>query len=192
MTNTIRNISLFLIIALLGVSFAAASFTDEFSPEKAKKVDLVLKQIAKTKKHHVFLKKISFTQEELNSYLNLVYVKKYTPEVKYIKLKLSKKNYVSGTIKVKLVGKKYSEVPAFLRDVEIAIGGKVECQNYRMRFLFDEIIINGTTFSPEILDEAFGAAQANFRVKKSMYDWFSLMPGIKNIVIDYKKITIFY
>ena len=163
-----------------------------FSWEQAKRVDLILKQITKYKKPRVFLKKISFSQDELNSYLNLIYLRKYTPEVKSIDLKLEKNNYVSGTMKVKLEGKKYKDVPAFLRDIEVETSGKVQCQNYRMRFEFDQLKINGTGFSPEVIDEAFGAAQVNYRVKKSMYDWFDLMPGIKNIIIDEKKITLFY
>jgi len=189
----IKNTKLKIFTALcITALFGSFVFATEFSGPKAKKVDLILKRIAKTKKHTPFLKKVTFTQDELNSYLNLVYIKKYTREVKYIELKLGRKNYVSGTVKVKLVGKKYSQVPSFLRDVEIDLSGKVECQNYRMRYIFEDLKINGTGFSPEILDEAFGAAQVNFKVKKSMYDWFNLFPGIKNIVIDHKKITLFY
>jgi hypothetical protein len=166
--------------------------TDEFSRQKAKQVDFFLKRIAKQRRHKVFLRKISFSQEELNSYLNLVYIKKNTPEVKYIKLNLHKKNYVTGIIKIKLQGKKYEKVPSFLKDIEVDARGKVECDNYRMRFLFESLKVNGTSFSPEVLDEAFGAAQVDYRVQKSMYDWFDLLPGIKKIVLDEKKITIFY
>jgi hypothetical protein len=183
--------ALFGLIVFLGGSLFSGALT-EFSAEKAKRVDRTLKRIAMKKKHKVFLKKITFSEDELNSYLNLIYSKRYTPEVKYIKLKLKKNNYVSGTVKVKLVGKKYSSVPSFLKDIEVDLSGKIECQNYRMRYEFDNIRVNGTSFSPEVLDEAFGAAQANFKVKKSMYDWFQLMPGIKNVVVDYKKVTLFY
>ena len=176
------------VLLLIPVVYSA----EEFSLEQAQRVDLVLKRLAKYRKPQVFLRKITFTQDELNSYLNLVYLKKYAPEVKYIKLKLEKDNYASGIVKIKLVGKSYESVPAFLRDIKVETEGKIECRNYRMRFNFEKMKINGTTFSPEVLDEAFGAAQVNYRVKKSLYDWFELMPGIKNIVLDDKKITIFY
>lgn len=184
--------TLFVLVAFAAGSFAFAAITDEFSAEKAKRVDLTLKRIAKQKRSKVFLKKITFSQDDLNSYLNLIYSKRYTPEVKYIKLKLDKKNSVSGTIKIKLLGKKYENVPKFLRDIEVDLSGKVECENYRMRFLFDALKVNGTSFSPEMLDEAFSAAQVNYKVKKSMFDWFNLMPGIKNVIVDYKKLTLFY
>lgn len=187
----IRITALFGLIAIIGGSLFSSDLR-EFSQEQAKRVDATLKRIAKQKKHKVFLKKITFTQDELNSYLNLIYSKRYTPEIKYIKLKLEKDNQVSGTVKVKLVGIKYEKVPSFLRDIEVNLSGKVECNNYRMRYIFDTLKVNGTSFSPEVLDEAFGAAQANFKVKRSMYDWFQLMPGIKNVVVDYKKVTLFY
>jgi hypothetical protein len=186
-----NGLKIAMLLLFIVVSFSSG-LAAELSPAKAEKVDLLLKQIAKNNKKTVFLRKVTFSQDELNSYLNLVYIKRYTPEVKYIDLKLDKKNSVAGTIKVKLAGEKYDQVPSFFKDIEIAVSGKVECRNYRMRFLFENLEINGAGFSPEILDEAFGAAQADFKVKSSIYDWFDLLPGIKNIVIDYKKITIFY
>ena len=73
--------------------------------------------------------------------------------------------------------------------IEVEVSGKVQCKNYRMRFNFDKLKVNGASFSPEVLDEAFNAAQVDYKVKRSMYDWFDLMPGIKNIVVDEKKIT---
>ena len=185
-----RKITIISIIFVLCGLFVFSS--TEFSWEKAKRVDAILKRVAKYKKHRVFLKKLTFSQSELNSYLNLIYRKKYTPEVKYINLELEKDNYVNGTMKIKLIGKKYNNVPTFLRDIEVEVSGKVQCKNYRMRFNFDKLKVNGTNFSPAVLDEAFNAAQVNYKVKRSMYDWFDLMPGIKNIVVDEKKITIFY
>ncbi len=169
-----------------------APSNSEFSVEKAKKVNHVLTRIAKTRRKTPFLRKVTFTQAELNSYLNLFYTKRYAPEVKLVKLKLGKKNFVDAEMKIKLVGKKFKQVPSFLRDIEVETSGKMECENYRMRFLFEEIKINGSSFSPAVLDEAFGTAQVGAKVKKSMYDWFDLLPGIKKILIDYKKVTLFY
>jgi hypothetical protein len=180
------------IFASVTVKPIHASRTDDFSMQEAKRLEAMLKRLAKRKRKAVFLKKVTFSQDELNSYLNLIYIKRYTPEVKYVKLKLEKNNYVSGTIKVKLEGKKYDNVPGFLKDIEVETSGRVECKNYRMRFLFEDIKVNGNSFSPEILDEGFGAAQSGFKVKKSLYDWFQLLPGIKSITIDHKKITLFY
>ena len=186
-------LSVLMFFSLVSLDIHAVPASKEYSAESAKKVDLTLKRIAKKrKKGDVFLRKVTFTQEELNAYLNLIYVKRYTPEVKSIQLKLGKKNYVDGTMKIKLVGKQYEKVPSFLRDIEVEVSGTIECENYRMRFLFEKLKVNGTSFSPEVLDEAFSAAQANFKIKKSMYDWFNLMPGIKSIAVELKKVTLFY
>lgn len=186
-----RYLKIIIAIFVLSV-FAWGTIGDEFNLDEAKRVDMVLKRIAKKKRKTPFLRKITFTQRELNSYLNIVYTKKYAPEVKYVKLKLYKKNYVNGMMKIKLKGKKFEQVPSFLRDIEVETSGKVECNKYRMRFLIEDIKINGSSFSPAILDEAFGTAQVGSKIKKSMYDWFDLLPGIKNVKVDERKITLFY
>lgn len=167
------------------------AFSSEFSSQKAKKVDNYLKKIS-LKKKSVIMKRVTFTETELNSYLNIIYSRRYAPEVKYLKLNLKKENFVSGNMKVILKGEKYAKIPSFLKDFEIDFEGKIECSRYRMRYNFEKIKINGTTFSPEILDEAFFAAQTNYKIKKSIFDWFRLLPGIKNIKTENKKITIYY
>ena len=184
MKKTTVFISLIFTISML--------YPTEFSPEKAKKVNRYLTRIAQTRRKGVMLKRAYFTEDELNSYLNLIYTRRYSPEVKYIKLNLKKDNKVSGFLKVVLKGEKYSRLPAFLKKFEVDFEGKAEFENYRMRFDFENLKINGTSFSPEILDQAFSAAQTGYKVKKSMFDWFRLLPGIKNIKIDYKKLTLFY
>lgn len=163
----------------------------EFSIDRAKRIDGYLKRISK-QKESVILKNVTFSQKDLNSWLNLIYTRKYAREVKYIKLELGKNNYVSGNMKIILKGEKYESIPSFLKDFEIDFEGKIFCNNYRMKYDFEKVRINGTAFSPEILDEAFGAAQTGYKVKKSMFDWFRLLPGIKNIKTDHKKLIIFY
>jgi len=180
-----KLLTIFLLIPLFLISA-------EFSLERAKMVDSYLKRISSQKKENVILKNITFSQSDLNSWLNLIYTRKYAREVKYIKLEFGKNNYVGGTMKVELKGEKYEKLPSFLKDFEIDFEGKIFCSNYRMRYDFEKVRINGTAFSPEILDEAFGAAQTGFKVKKSMFDWFRLLPGIKDLKTDHKKLKVFY
>jgi len=190
-----KKMTSFFMILFMVIFITANLYTaihDEYSLDKAERIDKLLKKIGKSQRNSVFLKNVTFSQDELNSYLNLIYIKKYTPEINYIKLKLEKDNYVDGTVKIKLDAEKYDKVPSFLRNIEVQAMGKVECNNYRMRFLFEKILVNGTPFSPEILDEGFGAAQGNVPIKKSLYDWFSLLPGLKSVTIDEKKITLYY
>lgn len=189
MKRLFNSIAALLVLLGFAASLAAES---EFSLDKAKRVDMMIKHIAQKKRKSPFLRKVSFNEDELNSYLNLIYTKRYSPEVKYVKLKLEKNSYVKARMKIILSGEKYAKAPAFLRDIDVETSGKVECSKYRMRFLFDDIVINGKSFSPAILDEAFGAVQMSNKVKKSMYDWFQLLPGIKDVLVDEKKLTMFY
>jgi hypothetical protein len=176
---------LFLALAVLAVAA-------DFSIEKARRVDGFLTRIAARRQPALFLKKMAFSENELNSYLNLIYTRKYAPEVTFIELRLQDKNLVSGTIKVKLVGEKYGAVPQFLRDVEVRFSGKFECSNYHMRYVISEMVLNGSHFSPEVLDEAYGAAQFKAKTRKSIFDWFTLLPGLKNVQSSEKTIYFYY
>jgi hypothetical protein len=61
-----------------------------------------------------------------------------------------------------------------------------------MRYVFTELVINGSRFSPEVLDEAFSAAQLGVKTKRSIFDWFTLLPGLKNVQSTEKTIYFFY
>ena len=176
----------------LALALAVLAGASDYSLEKARKVDGFLARIAARRQPSLFLKKMTFSENELNSYLNLIYVKKYAPEVTFIELRLKDKNLVSGSFKVKLAGEKYAAVPGFLRDTDVQFDGRFECTNYRMRFVFSDLVINGSHFSPDVLDEAYGAAQLNAKTKRSIFDWFTLLPGLKQITIDEKKLVCFY
>ena len=173
---------------LLATTVVAA----DFSMEKAKRIEQFLNRIASLRQPSLFLKKTTFSEAELNSYLNLLYIKKYAPEVTFIELRLRDKDEVSGSVKVKLAGAKYAAVPEFLRDVDVSFMGTFECNNYHMRYVFRELVINGSRYSPEILDEAFSAAQFNAKTKKSIFDWFTMLPGLKKVQSSEKTIIFYY
>ncbi len=178
--------------ACLLLALAALVAAGSFSLDKAKKIDHFLARISARRQPSVFLKKMAFSENELNAYLNLIYTRKYAPEVKSIELRLKDKNLVDGSLKVKLSGEKYASVPQFLRDMDVRFSGKFECSNYHMRFVFSELVINGSHFAPDVLDEAYGAAQFNAKVKRSIFDWFTLLPGLKNVQSSEKTIYFFY
>jgi hypothetical protein len=180
------------IMVWLFLSMAVAASAADFSMDKAQKIERFLQRVALRRQPSLFLKKATFSETELNSYLNLLYTKKYAPEVTFIDLRLRDKDEVSGTVKVKLSGEKYAAVPQFLRDIDVSFQGKFECSNYRMRYLFRDLVINGTRYSPEILDEAFGVAQINVKTKKSIFDWFTLLPGLKKVQCAEKTIFFYY
>jgi len=167
--------------------------TQDLSLEKAKRMDGFLNRIAQRRGGEaLFLKKVVFSEHDLNSYLNLVYIKKYTPEVTLIHINLEDKNEIGGNCKIKLLGKAYEQVPNFLRDIDVSFVGIVDCTSNRMRVLFRKLVINGTAYNPEVIDEFFQTAQINVKVKKSLFDWFTLLPGLKQIAIEEDKIVCFY
>jgi len=188
MSKFIKKTITFLFI----ISFCFSLSAGEFSKEDAKKIANFLKKAKKLKRKNLFLRKVSFTEKEFNSYINLIYIKKYASEAKYVHLNLERKNKISGNMKLKLIGKKYSKIPSFLKDIEVKFSGIIESENYKMRFLFTKIFINDTEYSPQILDEAFTAYQVKQKVKKSMFDWFNLLPGLRNVKITKRRILLFY
>lgn len=179
-------------ITCIALLLAAALPAADFNLEKARKIEQFLIRIARRSQPSLFLKKATFSEIELNSYLNLLYTKKYAPEVNFIDLRLRDKDEVSGSVKIKLSGDKYAAVPEFLRNIEVIFQGKFECSNYRMRYLFRELLINGSRYSPEIIDEAFGVAQLNVKTRKSIFDWFTLLPGLKKVQCSEKTIYFYY
>ena len=169
-----------------------SDFLDTLSIDQAKRVNKFITSLRKRTPKNILLRRKIFSEKEINSYINLIYIRRYTPEVKYLKLKFKDYNYVEGKAKIILKGKKYKNVPQFLKDIEVEFEGNIECDKYRMRFIHKKIKINGTDFTPEILDEAFSASQRNRKIKKSIFDWFRLFPGIKLIKTEPEKVIIFY
>lgn len=163
-----------------------------FSPEQGRRVDDFMARIAKRRSGALFLRKATYSATELNSYLNLFYTKKYAPEITYILLELKDDNRLRGSAHAVLKGKRYDAVPSFLRNVEVRFAGRIESNNSRMRFLIEELVVNNANLSPGFLDEAYGAAQGGAKVKKSIFDWFSLLPGVKGISCSKDRITFLY
>jgi hypothetical protein len=174
------------------LALAAASWASDWQLEKALRVDAFLGRIAAPRPPSVFLKRAAFSEGELNSYLNLVYAKKYAPEISFIQLRLQDENRVDGSLKLKLDAKKYAAVPAFLRETEVRFRGAFETAHQRMRFVFSELAINGARFAPDALDEVFAAAQAGAKAKRSLFDWFTLLPGLKGVQSSEKTIFFLY
>jgi len=179
-------------ISLAVLMLAGLATATSHSMEDARKIDRFMMRIAQDGRERVVLRSVEFTQAELNAYLNRIYIPKYAPEVQFVELELGAGNVVSGTMGVKLEGKKYQSLPSFLRDFKVSFSGTLESQNRRMRYLFEDIRINGTRFSPEVLDEAFSSAQAGVDIKRSIFDWFTLLPGLKKVAVESGRITLFF
>lgn len=177
---------------LMMILMTAWGMASSLSMEDAQKIDRLLTRIAQNPRERVVLRSVEFTQTELNAYLNLIYIPKYAPEVGSVDLALENDNVVSGTMTVKLEGKQYERLPSFLHNFEVRFSGRLESENQRMRYIFKDIRINGTSFAPEVLDEAFSSAQVGVDIKQSIFDWFTLLPGLKKVAVDSGRITLFF
>jgi len=187
-----RRLTLFLLFLSLWIppSLQATEFRPD--EEKARQLDVFLKKIAKDTRQRVFLRHKRFDQSTVNSYLALIYLPRYAREVKNIKLEFHKENWVSGQVSIRLTGEKYQKLPGFLKEMDLEINGIIESRPQQMRFQIKELKLNRTSFSPEILDEAFATFQGGKKVKRSIFDWFTLLPGIKRISSDEGSLTLFY
>lgn len=185
-------IVLFLFLFLIGLPSEIDAGDIRPDAEKANQLDLFLKKIAKDNKARVFLRRKSFDQSTVNSYITLLYLPRYAREVKEAHMDFHKDNWVSGRFSIRLAEKKYRQLPGFLKEMDLDVSGVIESRPEQMRFLIKELKINGTSFSPEILDEAFSTFQAGNKVKRSIFDWFTLLPGIKRISCDEGNLTLFY
>lgn len=180
---------------LLFFLVALSIFADEFSINQARRVNGILNAIAQNRhlrQNTPVMKTVSFSQQELNAYINKIYCPKFIPEVQYFKISLYPENRVEAEADIELSEKKYPRIPAFFRSFHLKTVGDIYSREYRMRFDMETLEINGTGFSPEVLDETFGAFQSGYSVKRSLFDWFTLLPGIKKIATEYQKIIFYY
>lgn len=178
---------------LLALSLCAAwAMASSHSLEDANKIHRLLMRIAQERRERVVLRSVEFTQAELNAYLNRIYIPKYAPEVQFLEVELEAGNVVSGNMAVKLEGEKYARLPSFLRDFTVRFSGRLESDKRKIRYLFEDIRINGARFAPEVLDEAFSSAQTGVDIKQSIFDWFTLLPGLEKVAVESGRITLFF
>ena len=184
--------SFFLLFVLLFTQIDLFCVSKQLDEQKASQVDLFLKKIAKDQKPRIYLRRKTFDAASINSYLAKFYLPRYAREVKEATLIFEKDNWVSGTIKIQLNGPKYQKIPGFLKDMSLEVRGIIESRPEQMRFIINDLKLNNTSFSPEILDEAFSSFQGGNKIKRSIFDWFTLLPGIKRIGCDADTLIIFY
>lgn len=178
---------LFFTLSLLGQQ------TDgHLDQQKALQLDQFLKKIAKENRPRVYLRRKSFDQTTVNSYLQFVYLPRFAREIKEAHLVFKKDNWVAGKISIRLSDSKYQKLPGFLKEMDLDLSGIIESRPEQMRFQIKELKLNGTSFSPEILDEAFSTFQGGHKIKRSIFDWFTLLPGIKRIGCDEGTLIVFY
>jgi len=179
---------LILLLLLPALNFNAA----EYDREAAERVAAFLERISGPPSPSPFLREVTFSENECNSYLNLIHIPLNLPEVKHIGLAFAPENTISGEIQLDLQGNSYRLIPAGLRKATIEFSGIFECSNYLGRFLLRELRVNGASFSPHLLDELMQTVQLGQAEKKSLFDWYPLLPGLKQIRTDRGSVSLLY
>ncbi len=189
MSKLLKKITFtFSLTAIIFVSFA-----QHLVSPQAKEIELFLNKLRQSQAgQSPFLKEKSFTENDFNLYLQQIYIKNETPEVKEIKIDFTGKNSIFARLRIELDAVRYPKLPANLLKTTVEIASKIESNNGKMRLKPESIIINKISFSPQLLDQTLELAQSGKEKKSSIYDWFKLLPGIKKIEIDKGKITFYY
>ncbi len=186
-TRKFVSVVLVLFLSLL------ASGIQKYSPQEVEKVlkaiDRVERETAAPTKRP--LKKISITENELNSYIAYIVEIKNEKFLKELRLKLFRKNKVEGIALIDLRGER---VPEFLRpQMTLYFGGKLEANDGLVRFILKDLFLEEQRIDPKVLDFiiAFAAKIGNYEVW-SINDWWELPHGIKSVETESHKAVFFY
>jgi hypothetical protein len=185
-----KNVTFFILILFFPVF---ASGIQDYSRQEAQKVLRVISDIEResSRKTDDSLENISITESELNSYIAYRIEVEKAKVMKELRIKLFKKNRVEGKILIDLRGQ---EIPRFLRpQMNLYFGGKLEVKGGLVRLILKDLFLEDQRIDPKVLDFiiALAAKVENYKVW-SIYDWFGLPYGIKDVQIQSHKAVFFY
>ncbi len=158
----------------------------------AERVAAFFERISGPRSESPFLRQATFSEIEFNSYFNLIHIPLQLPELRYLEMSFSPGNRISGRLQVELQADSYRLLPSGLRNARVEFSGLFECQAYQGRFILDELKVNGAAFSPNLLDELIQLVQSGKTKKKSLFDWYPLLPGLKQVKTGQASVTLFY
>ena len=161
-----------------------------------KEVDRILKAIEMVERDTARgiqrpLKKISISEDELNSYIAYRIEEENQEYLKEIRVKLFKKNKIEGKI---LIDLRKEKVPQFLRpQMTLYFGGKLDAKDGLVRLIWEDLFLEEQRIDPQVLDFiiAFTAKIGNYEVW-SINDWWEMPHGIKDVETQRGKATFFY
>ncbi len=131
------------------------------------------------------------TESELNSYFAYRIEVEKEEIMKQLHLKIYRRNKIEGKILIDLRGQK---IPDFLRpQMNIYFSGRVEVKNGKGRILMKKLFLEDQSIQPQILDAIiFIASKLQNSEPTSLYEWYELPFGIKDIKTRSKKAIFFY
>ena len=134
---------------------------------------------------------VQVKESELNSYFAYRIEVEKEEIMKQLHLKLYRKNRIEGKILIDLRGQK---IPDFLRpEMNIYFAGKVEVREGKGRILMKKLYLEDQSIQPQILDAIiFIASKIQGSEPTSLYDWYDLPYGIKDIKTKKQQAVFFY
>ena len=137
------------------------------------------------------LRSVVVQESELNSYIAYRIEAEKEEIMKQLHLIILKNNKIEGKIHIDLRGQK---IPDFLRpEMNIYFAGKVEVNNGQGRILMKKLFLEDQSIQPQILDAIiFIASKLQNYEPTSLYDWYELPFGIKDIKTKKQQAIFFY
>ncbi|GAG21814.1 unnamed protein product, partial [marine sediment metagenome] len=161
--------------------------------EEARRVFKIIEQLEQDllKNNQRKLQSVIVTESELNSYFAYRIEAEKEDIMKQLHLKIFKNNKIEGKILIDLRGQK---IPDFLRpEMNIYFAGKVEVNNRKGRILMKKLFLEDQSIQPQVLDAIiFIASKLQNSEPTSLYDWYELPFGIKDIKTKKQQAIFFY
>jgi hypothetical protein len=131
------------------------------------------------------------SESELNSYFAYRIEAEKEEIMKQLHLKILNNNKIEGKIHIDLRGQK---IPDFLRpEMNIYFSGKVEVSHGEGRILMKKLFLEDQPIQPQVLDAIlFIASKLQNTDPISLYDWYELPFGIKDIMTKKQQAIFFY
>ncbi len=165
----------------------------QYSIEDVRRVFIIIEQLEQDliNNNQRKLQSVTVTESELNSYFAYRIEAEKEDIMKQLHLKIFKNNKIEGKILIDLRGQK---IPDFLRpEMNIYFAGKVEVNNGKGRILMKKLFLEDQPIQPQVLDAIiFIASKLQNSEPTSLYDWYELPFGIKDIKTKKQQAIFFY
>ena len=186
-----KAVSLCFVHLVVSILFLCAQ--TDYSVEHVQKVFSLIGKLeaAKNDNPRGQWRSIEVTESELNSYFAYRIESEKEEIMKKLKLKILKNNRIEGHVFLNLRGQ---NLPDFLRpEMNIYFAGRVEVKDGKARIVIRRLYLEDQPVLPEIFDVIiFLAAKIQNTQTTSIYDWYDLPFGIKDIKSQSGKAIFFY
>lgn len=191
--NKKQGVSVVSIFFCLFFYVLASYGSTEYSLKEALKVLNIIEKVQSEQNNlsKGKLRKVTVTESELNSYIAFRIETEKEEIMKQLNLHILVNNRIEGNILIDLRGQNLS---GFLRpQMNIYFGGRVEVKDEKVRINIKKLFIEDVPIQPEILDVIIMiASKIENSEPTSLYDWYDLPFGLKDIKTQNGKAIFYY